>query len=166
MSENLERFIRNNRSSFDDLKAPDGVWDRIQMPKKRVIHLWKWTAVAASALLLVAIGYIVGMKTQTQPQIAGWEEYQETEKFYQARIHLKMEKIKTLPVRDEVLKDIHVLDEVYAQLRQQLLEDPQADAELLLAAMIKHQQQKLDIMEKILKRVDKYQTDENPNHEM
>ena len=162
----LETFIRDNRASFDDLKAPDQVWARISKQDRPVHSLWKWSAVAASALLLIAVGYIFGMKTQAQPAIAGWEEYLEAEQYYQDRIDRKIEKIKTLPVGQEVLTDIKVLDEVYEQLRQQLLEDPNADAELLLSAMIRHQQQKLDIMEKILNRVDKYQGNETSNHEM
>ena len=121
---------------------------------------------AASALLLIAVGYIFGMKTQAQPEIAGWDEYLEAEEYYQGRIEQKKAKIKALPVHEEVLTDIQMLDEVYEQLRKQLLEDPDANAELLLSAMIKHQQQKLDVMEKILDRVDKYQTNENSNREM
>lgn len=162
----LEEFIRSNRSSFDDLKAPAGLWNRIAPEKPRVHPLWKWTAVAASALLLIAGGYIVGMKTTDAPDVANWEEYQEAEKYYETRINREMEKIKTLPVHDEVLKDIQVLDEVYNDLRQQLLEDPDADAQLLLSAMIRHQQQKLDIMEKVLSRVNKYQQNENQSSEM
>jgi hypothetical protein len=162
----LEEFIRDNKSSFDDLKAPADVWDRIASKEKPVYNLWKWGAVAASALLLVAIGYFFGLKSYAQPEIAGWEEYQEAEKYYQARIHRKMEEIKILPVSEEVMKDIQILDEVYAQLRQQLMEDPNANVELLLSAMIRHHQQKLDVMENILTRVDKYQKSENNNHEM
>ena len=162
----LEEFIRSNRESFDDLKAPAGLWERVAPKQKPVFHLWKWSAIAASALLLVAVGYIMGMKKYNEPTIAGWEEYQEAEKYYQTRINRKMEEIKTLPVSEEVMKDIQVLDEVYAQLREQLLEDPNANTELLLSAMIRHQQQKLDVMEKILSRVDKYQKSENNNQEM
>jgi len=168
----LEEFIKENRASFDDLKAPAGVWNRIDaklgadVKVRPVHHLWKWMAVAASGLLLIAVGYIFGMKTQSTPEIAGWDEYLEAEKYYQTRIERKMDEIKTLPVSQEVINDIEVLDEVYAQLRKQLLEDPDANAELLLSAMIRHQQQKLEVMEKILDRVDKYQTNENENHEM
>ncbi len=162
----LETFIRDNRASFDDLKAPEGIWARIDKKDKPVINLWKWSAVAASALLLVAVGYIFGIKAQGQPDIAGWDEYMEAEKYYQSRIDMKMQEIKTLPVGQEVINDIQVLDEVYAQLRKQLLEDPNADTQLLLSAMIRHQQQKLDVMEKILNRVDKYQKSESSNHEM
>ena len=164
--DSLEDFIRDNRASLDDLKAPDRVWARINKKDRPVQSLWKWTAMAASALLLIAVGYIFGIRTQAQPEIAGWDEYKEAEQYYQDRIDRKMEKIKTLPVSQEVLTDIQVLDEVYEQLRKQLLEDPNADAELLLSAMIRHQQQKLDIMEKILNRVDKYQSNESSNHEM
>ena len=164
--DNLERFIRENREAFDDLKAPAGVWERINKKERPVVHFWKWTAIAASALLLISVGYIFGLKTQSRSDIAGWDEYQETEKFYQARIDQKMEEIKALPVGQEVMNDIQMLDEVYEQLRKQLLEDPNADTQLLLSAMIKHQQQKLDIMEKVLNRVEKYKSNESVNHEM
>lgn len=162
----LEAFIRDNRSSFDDLKAPERVWARIDKKDTQRINLWKWSAVAASALLLVAVGYIFGIKAQAQPDIAGWDEYMEAENYYQSRIDNKMKVIRTLPVSEEVMNDIQVLDEVYEQLRKQLMEDPNANTQLLLSAMIRHQQQKLDVMEKILNRVDKYQKSESNNHEM
>lgn len=163
----LEEFVKANRSSFDDLKAPQHIWAHIDKKNRpSVTPMWKWTAVAASALLLIAVGYIFGIKTETAPEIAGWDEYLEAEKYYQARIEGKMKKIQTLPVGEEVMHDIQLLDEVYEQLRQQLVDDPNANAELVLSAMIKHQQQKLDVMEKILDRVDKYKHNENENHEM
>ena len=162
----LETFIRANRAAFDDRKAPEMMWERIMPPQAKSYRLWKWTAVAASALLLVAVGYIAGLKTTSAPQVAGWEEYQEAEKYYEAKIAGKMEKIKSLPVGDEVMADIQVLDEVYNDLRRQLLEDPNANTELLLSAMIRHQQQKLDIMEKVLNRVEKYKSNESNQVEM
>ena len=76
-----------------------------------------------------------------------------------------MEEIKALKVSDEVLADIRVLDDVYYELKTQLLEDPNADSQLLLSAMIRHQQQKLEVMEEILNRVDKYKSNEQ-GHQM
>ncbi|MEO5906277.1 MAG: hypothetical protein ABIQ11_06095 [Saprospiraceae bacterium] len=162
----LEDFIRDHRSDFDDLKAPPGVWNRINGEKTKVHSLWKWSAVAASALLMLSLGYILGTNAQKEPARAEWQEYQETEQYYESRIQEKMEQIKTLPVREEVMTDIRVLDEVYLQLKAQLLEDPNADAEVLLSAMIRHQQQKLEVMEEILNRVDKYQSNEKEVIEM
>ncbi len=162
----LEDFIREHRSEFDDLKAPSGLWEKIDQRKPQVHSLWKWSAIAASALLLISVGYIFGTRVNRQPEIAGWKEYQETEQYYESRIQSKMDQIKTLPVSDEVTADIQVLDDVYQQLRTQLLEDPNANSQVLLNAMIHHQQQKLEIMEKILNRVDKYKTNEKEGHQM
>ena len=156
----LEDFIREHHADFDDLKAPAGVWNKISGEKPKVHSMWKWSAVVASALLLLSLGYILGSKIQKQPAMAGWQQYQETEQYYESRINAKMEQIKTLPVRDEVMTDIRVLDEVYLQLKSQLMEDPNADAQVLLNAMIRHQQQKLEVMEEVLNRVDKYKSNE------
>ena len=159
--DSLERFIHENRDAFDDLKAPKGLFENIVPRERRVSPMWKWMAVAASALLLIMSGYIVGTKTSPETRVAGWNEFQEAEQFYQSKIDAKMELIKTLPVSNEVMSDIQVLDEVYGQLRKQLLEDPNADSKVLLHAMIKHQRQKLDVMDNILNRVEKYNKNEN-----
>jgi hypothetical protein len=157
----LEQFIRSNRDALDDLKAPQGLFDKIVPIDHKVSAIWKWMAVAASALLLISVGYIVGSKSQPETRVAGWNEFQEAEQYYQSKIDAKMEKIKTLPVSSEVMSDIQMLDEVYAQLRKQLLEDPNADSRVLLSAMIKHQKQKLEVMDEILNRVEKYKKNEN-----
>ena len=161
--DSLERFIHENRDAFDDLKAPKGLFEKIVPRERSVNPMWKWMAVAASALLLIAVGYIAGTKTSPETRVAGWNEFQEAEQYYQSKIDAKMELIKTLPVSNEVMSDIQVLDEVYGQLRKQLLEDPNADSKVLLHAMIKHQKQKLDVMDDILNRVEKYKKNENDN---
>jgi len=112
-TESISNFIRDHRASFDDLKAPDRVWARINKQDRPVQSFWKWTAIAASALLLIAVGYVFGIRTQAQPEIAGWDEYKEAEQYYQDRIARKMEKIKTLPVGQEVVTYIKVLYELY-----------------------------------------------------
>ncbi|MEP6647468.1 MAG: hypothetical protein ABJC12_10280 [Saprospiraceae bacterium] len=162
----LEDFIRQHRNEFDDLKAPDRIWKKLDHRSAGLHQFWKWTAVAASVLLLISIGYIFGSKISRGPDVAGWSEYKETEQYYESRIQSKMDKIKTLNVSDEVMGDIQVLDDVYQQLRAQLLEDPNANSQILLNAMIRHQQQKLDIMEKILTRVEKYKPNEKHSREM
>jgi hypothetical protein len=164
--DSLEKFITNNRSSFDDLKAPSGVWTRIEKKDRPVFHMWKWSAVAASALLLIAIGYILGDRANAPVQNEQWAEYQETENFYQAQVSQKLDEIKSLPVSEEVLSDIQMLDDVYEDLRRQLMDDPNADARILLTAMVKHNKQKLEVLEKIISRVNKYQKNENQNHEI
>jgi len=162
----IEDFIRSHREEFDHLTAPGHLWKRIQPSQVRELSIWKWTTVAASALLLISLGYIIGTRSGRQPDIAGWDEYQQTEQYYESRIREKMDRIKSLSVSEEVMSDIQVLDDVYLQLKAQLLEDPDANTQLLLNAMIRHHQQKLEVMEEILNRVDKYQPVEDANQEM
>jgi hypothetical protein len=162
----LEDFIRSHRSEFDDLKAPRSVWQKIDSPRRTVHPLWKGLAIAASVLLLLSVGYIIGSHGRPNLQLVESKEYQETEKYYESRIQLKMDQIKTLPVSDEVIADIQMLDDVYQQLRTQLMEDPNSNAQILLTAMIRHQQQKLEIMEKILNSVDKYKTNDKETLEL
>ena len=157
----LERFIHENRDAFDDLKAPKGMFDKIMPQERGVSPMWKWMAVAASALLLIMSGYIIGTKSSPETRVAGWDEFQEAEQYYQSKIDAKMELIKTLPVSHEVMSDIQVLDDVYGQLRKELLENPNADSKVLLSAMIKHQRQKLEVMDEVLNRVEKYNNNEN-----
>ena len=163
----LETFILENREAFDDLKAPSHLWEKIHgVAPVMVAEIWKWWAIAASVLVLVSAGYILGIQSQSQHEIAGWDEYLETEAYYTTRINQKMEQIRTLDVSTEVMADIKLLDDVFHDLKTQLMEDPNADAQILLSAMIKHQQQKLAVMEEILIRVDKYKKQDGSINEM
>lgn len=153
----LENFIRQHRDAFDDQRAPQHVWRKIKTKQPASVPMyWKWSAIAASMLLLLSVGYILGNHTDPGENIQGWAEFKEAESYYQSRIQAKMEEMKALEVSDDVLTDIQVLDEVYADLKKQLLENPGADSQRLLAAMIKHQKQKLDVMDAIMERVNKY----------
>jgi hypothetical protein len=165
----IEEFIRTNRAAFDHLEAPTGLWrkiDRDLRPRAGVHPLWKWAAVAASAMLLVSVGYLFGSREDAMPAVAGWAEYQEAEKYYANEIAQKMDEIRLVGAEEQVLEDMKMLDAVYAELRQQLFDDPNADPQVILSAMIRHQQQKLDLMEKILNRIDKYQRHEGKAHPM
>lgn len=160
----LESFVRTHREAFDDRTAPAGLWNRIDRdlrPVRTVHPIWKWTAVAASALLLVLSGYLFGLRTPKAPPVAGWSEYQEAEAYYTTAISEKMDQIRQVGADQEVLEDIRMLDDVYEQLRSELFDDPNADPQLILSTMIRHHQQKLDIMEKILERIDKYKKHED-----
>jgi len=166
----LEQFIRTHRESLDDQRAPAHLWHRIDRElhpgEVRVHRMWRWAAVAASGLILLMSGYLIGTRTPAAPPIAGWSEYQETECYYQTRIAQKMDEIKQVGAEPEVLADMQMLDEVYQDLRRQLFDDPNADPQWILSAMIRHQQQKLEIMEKILTHIDKYKPNEKQLHPM
>ena len=160
----LEQFIRQHKSDFDDLKAPKGLFDKIVPVERKVHPLYKWVAVAATTLLLISVGYIFGSMQRNPESIAGWKDFQEAEQYYQGRINVKMEEIKSLNVSHDVMNDLEVLDEVYGQLKNELNKDPNADAKVLLSSMIRHQQQKLKMMDEILERVEKYKTNKTDSY--
>jgi hypothetical protein len=162
----LEEFIRSHRQEFDDLKAPSRVWYHVNPSPPRVNVMWKWTAVAASALLLVLSGYLIGSRSGNPRDIAGWKEYQDKSQYYEAQIEQKLVQLKAMNIGDDVLSDIRLLDHVYQEMRDQILNDPGADTEALFNAMIRHQRQKLEVMEEIINRYDKYTPDENEVREM
>ena len=164
--ESLEEFIRSHREDFDDLKAPPRVWYHVNPSQPKVHVMWKWTAVAASSLLLILSGYLIGSRSAGPQSIAGWKEYQDKSQYYEAQIEQKLVQLKTMNVGDDVLTDIRLLDNVYQEMRDQLLNDPGADTEALFDAMIRHQRQKLEVMEEIIHRYDKYTPDENKVREL
>lgn len=167
-TDRLENFIREHRKEFDDRRAPELAWDRI--PSKKRISLkrvYTRAAVAATMLLLITVSFVIGMRTAGKENIEGWTQFQEAEQYYEMRIRQRMEQIKTVSHDTEVLSDVEVLDEVYLQLREQLLQNPQANPKHLLSVMIRHQQQKLKVMDNILERIEKYQpTQITSTHEM
>lgn len=162
----IEEFVRDHRDAFDDLKAPSRVWPKIIQETRQVVSWWKLIAIAASILLLISVGYIIRSETQPGFQMAGWDEYLATEKYYEMQIKVKMDQIKTLQVGDEVLADIKILDDVYQDLKTQLIQYPNADGQILLSAMIRRQKQKLEVMEEILNRFGKYKNHDHEGHQM
>ena len=118
MMDRLEEFIKQNRSSFDDLKAPADMWHKVRPYKLRLVHAsWKWIAVAASVLFLITAAFMAGSYQGRKDGMA-WKEFETTEQYYTQRVSAKMEQIRLLGVGEEVMSDIQVLDEVYHQLRK------------------------------------------------
>lgn len=164
----LVKFISTHKEDFDELKAPRHVWEELDsklFPKQRVHPGWKWTAIAASVLLCIGVGYTIGYR-QSDHQIAGWKEYEEAESYYQMRISNKLNDMRNAGVEENVLHDLEMLDTVYLDLRDRLEKDPNTNSKQVLSKMILHQQQKLKAMELILDKVEKYKPDQHEILEM
>ena len=87
MSNELEKFIKDNREEFDDMPLPAGLWNKIeeqiQPPKKPVVVKMNWTKLAAAAAVIVAVGLItlkvLNNKTDvTQNNVAANNETKKT----------------------------------------------------------------------------------------
>lgn len=62
MSNELEKFIKDNREEFDEVHPPAGLWnkieDQIQPQKKAVVVKIGWIKMAAAAAVIAAVGLL------------------------------------------------------------------------------------------------------------
>ena len=182
---NLEKFIQNNRETFNDCEAPAGLWDKIDKLlgeeniqksesdeivikfKKSSISKLKIWAMAASVLLV--IGYLsvfyLNNKSDTTEQIIAEVAPQYGNKMiqYTSMIESKRVEIKQIETHDpemykEFASEIEKLNQDYKSLQTELSRTP--NQEDLVKAMVQNLQVQLDILNRqliIIEKVKQYQ---------
>ena len=182
---NLEKFIQNNRETFNDCEAPAGLWDKIDKLlgeeniqksesdeivikfKKSSISKLKIWAMAASVLLV--IGYLsvfyLNNKSDTTEQIIAEVAPQYGNKMiqYTSLIESKRVEIKQIETHDpemykEFASEIEKLNQDYKSLQTELSRTP--NQEDLVKAMVQNLQVQLDILNRqliIIEKVKQYQ---------
>lgn len=163
----LKKVIEENREVFDDAVPSPDIWDRIerQLPPARAglgnrqaktIRIWKVTAAAAVALLLMASGVIIGLSSslagQQQDEIMA--EYAETEKYYATQVNERLSAIQRQYDDPALEEDLKQLDEIYQDLKTELMETDNPNKSEIINAMIINYQTKVAILEKVLERVE------------
>jgi hypothetical protein len=170
----LKKFLQENRSSIDDEVPGMHIWSNIEkkLPgnQARSITLWKWTAAAAVALLLIASGVIIGLSNNmagNQDQMA-MREYAETERYYVSQVNEKLMAVER-QLHDPILKeDLRQLDEIYDELKLELVQTENPNKSEIINAMIMNYQTKVAILEKVLERLEeaKSTTQNESNYEI
>ena len=187
MSNNLKKFIRDNRDEFDDKVPPAGVWEHIEASltpgkkkKKSIIRpLYKWTMAAAAVLIISTAVYFVLFDKKPadgpiQPPVStGVSESGEqgiTPQMYQfvKMIDMKQEELKKLATDQPELyqkftTDLTQLDSSYNILKKQLSEAP--NRELLLEAMIQNLQLQLNVLNQQLNIINQVKESKKNSHE-
>jgi len=166
MKDNLEQFIQDNRQEFDREIPSLKVWAAIdkelntdpeEKPVGKTRSMWRYAWIAASVALLLASGAFIGIQmTGEQSEIASLSdvstEYAEMEVYYQKQIQ---EKVALLARYDDqtVTKDLEQVDEFMKELQQELKEAPKGNEEIIINAMIDNYQTKVNILERVLERI-------------
>jgi CHASE3 domain sensor protein len=160
--DNLEKFIRNNRNDLDRYDPSPEVWERIKKdtgsPKAR---LWKWSAAAAVALIIIGTGFIFYSRIQdSRMQVQANSSYQqqigETEFFYNSMINSLYEEAKPMLTRNpdiekELKADMEHIDRICSEIKRDL-KDNVANQEVV-EALIQNYKIKILLLEDMLSKM-------------
>lgn len=166
MSDNLEKFINENRPAFDDKPAPKDLWSAIdhqleQNREKQVrrIPVWRYASVAAAAVLLIGTGVLIGLNVNNQASeaVALFEvfpEYSEMEQYYKKEVNTKVARLAKFKHDAAINEDLKQLDKTYEELQKELSEAPKDKQEQIINALIVNYRTKLSILERVLERLE------------
>ncbi len=172
---NLEKFVKENSSKFDQLEPGSDLWSRIDADlsherstgQSGISIFWK----VAAVLLLFSTSWLLfdkfsGDQQYAEQTVAGGE-FAEAEKYYNELILQKRNELVKVKIEDgslssEFLQEIDRLDSIYSGLKNELLYNQ--SNERIQDAMIINLQLRLNILNQqleILERLKKLKSDEN-----
>ena len=181
MSDNLEKFISDNRSHFDDQFPAGKVWQNVeaamagkQKKKPLLTPFVKWS-MAAAAMLMIGTGiYFFTQKNNpaTTPADLSEEKIEipdapEVNQFT-TLITIKQQELKALgkeqpELYQQFISDITQLDSSYNNLKSQLNMTPNRD--MLLQAMIQNLQLQLNVLNQQLNIINEIKQSKQYSHE-
>ncbi len=161
MKDRLENFVRENRTDFDHKSPPADLWAKVEagLPaKQRKLFPWKAFSIAAGLLVLLGLvgtwSYNQGMQQGTINSMAEISsELGEIEKHYQSEIKNKMAQLASFNKEDEVKSDIKEMEEFLNELKTDLKDTPKNEREVVIQAMIANYQSRVDLLERVLDRL-------------
>lgn len=186
MSNDLKKFIEDNREGFDDRAPSANVWENIEAsfsPKKEkrsiIRPMYKW-GMAAAALLIISTGVYFGMfdkRTPDETTISSGHEGTGADSpetltpqmnQFVKMIDMKQEELKTLATEQPELykkftTDLNQLDSSYNTLKTQLNAAP--NREMLLEAMIQNLQLQLSVLNQQLNIINQIKQSKKNSHE-
>lgn len=179
ISMKLEKFVQENRANFDDKTPKPMLWEAIseklnelesEQPTGKVVTLrsriYRYVSIAAIGLVLLTVGGLIGSyltQQQTDKLTFGTinEEYKELENFYSHKVNVKVNELKKYHFDKDLIEDIDELDVAFAELEKELeKQGANADNDEIINKMIENYQTKVEILERILNRLERKQTEQ------
>lgn len=173
MGDKLERYVRENRSKFDQEKPSDKLWNQIdkrlsERGRSNSIGVWK---VVAAVLFLLSLGLL--LERQAGMENAGSTdtiaEIEEVEQYYSQLISEKKQEILKISddsLTSQFLEELDFLDSSYVQLKSTFGEN--ISDERVKGAMIENLQLRIQILNRqleILKNVKKQENEKVNDYE-
>jgi len=178
----LEHYIAERRKAFDSATPSRRIWHRIDKTLHPEYHVHKLgfasavrvLRVAASVLLLLAAGAMAGIYfTQSQETkqntVASLSdispEYAEMVRYYNNEIDEKVRQVSLYGEDESVLQDLEAIDRMMAELEGELQNVPPGAEEQVISNLIKSYQTKVEILERVLSRIQQSKDSEKNNSE-
>ncbi len=159
----LEKFVIRNRAEFDSEVPSLRVWAEIdkQLAQKSAkrLTLWKALRVAAAVVILLCAGSLIGTKVLgPTPAIASSlaeiaPEYADLENYYNSQIDQKIKLLASYRHDVYVQEDLRQLDEIFAELKEELELAPKGAEEQIIQMMIENYETKVSILERVLEKI-------------
>lgn len=172
MKDQLEEYIRDNREAFDDAVPNLKVWAAIDKelntqatstPKTgRRISLWRVVSIAASVVLLLGVGAILGSQFNSGNEVRGnlasdnevFREVEDMKTYYETEIKSKEAQLVHYSERKNIAPDLAQIDQHLKELMEELKSVPAGSEEQVINAMINSYQAKAAILEKVLENLE------------
>lgn len=157
MLDNLKDHIEGQRDDFETYPFDsDKGWEDIKAkvaPNHQKKDPWKIAGVAACfAFILGGTIFFVNPVSQVNNEIAELEEY------YNGEINQKITLVKNQLKDDRILQDLNTMDQAFAELKADLRDN--VDNQEVITAMMENYQLKLQILEEIIKELEKEKSEE------
>jgi hypothetical protein len=168
MSSNLEKFIRENRTEFNDERPSRNVWDEIeaalpQQQKAKVVSLgnvYKLMAAAAVVCIVLTSAWFIYMRKDNTQTVATAPDKNDVIQYASPAdkttmnqvfnaIQTRQQELKAATAGNpelykEFLSDIQVLDSTYKMLQKQAAQTPNRD--VIIKAMIQNLQLQAELL--------------------
>ena len=177
----LEKYITENKNQLDEPFAAPELWSKINRAldeaqnsqvHNQQLRKWKIFSIAASFALIIAAGGWFVSSQYSHSQQEQWvnkvpddqrSQFVETKNYYASQVNQKLGQIEKLDPNSNVAKDIDQLDAVFKELQYELLTSSEQNREEILNAMILNYQTKIEILEKVLGRINEQKQNQKEN---
>lgn len=172
MENKLHHYFSEN--DFDFQEPHSGHLDRFErklnQPQKTNKTFWKWLSVAASVVLV--LGFWLGSNHQKkQIELADVSpKMKEVENYFVSTIYQELKTVEnnrsleTESIIEQALDELEELEEVYNVFLIEL--NVVRNQSKVINSMIKNYQQRLEILENVLKQIEQIKNPEILNHEI
>lgn len=163
MGDQFEKFILENRASFDDDNPSEDLWNKIDSNLKKKRNPFQVVWKVAAVLFMVSTVYLLVDRNNTPPvELQLSQEFVQAEDYYITMISqrkLQIQEQLTPEQQNQFLSDINQLDSMYAELKKTY--QTNASNERVVDAMISNLQLRLEILNRQLEILENVKNQNN-----